>query len=91
MYIKKEKKMEGRRKPDCKKTVNIASETFLFIFCLFFRCSIRPYLEKFAYEGDIFMKEKKKSCVFKFLIPVVSLILFALIRKNMKENGAKAE
>ena len=37
------------------------------------------------------MKEKKNSCVFKFLIPVVSLILFALIRKNMKENGAKAE
>ena len=63
----------------------------LFIFSLLFDCSIRPYLEKFAYEGDIFMKEKKKSCVFKFLIPVVSLILFVLIRKNVKENGAKAE
>lgn len=37
------------------------------------------------------MKEKKKSCVFKFLIPVISLILFALIRKNAKGNGAKAE
>ena len=71
--------------------MNNASEAFLFIFSLLFDCSIKPYLEKFAYEGDIFMKEKKKSCVFKFLIPVVSLILFALIRKNMKENGAKAE
>lgn len=37
------------------------------------------------------MKEKKKSCVFKFLIPVVSLVLFALIRKNAGRNGAKAE
>ena len=37
------------------------------------------------------MKEKKKSCVFKVLIPVISLILFALIRKNAKGNGAKAE
>lgn len=37
------------------------------------------------------MKEKKKSRVFKFLIPVISLILFALIRKNVKGNGAKAE
>ena len=37
------------------------------------------------------MKEKKKSCVFKFLIPVVSLILFTLIRRNVKGNGAKAE
>ena len=36
------------------------------------------------------MKEKK-CCKFKFLIPVVSLILFVLIRKNMKGNGAKAE
>lgn len=63
----------------------------LFIFSLLFDCSIKPYLEKFTYEGDIFMKEKKKSCVFKFLIPVISLILFALIRKNVKGNGAKAE
>ena len=63
----------------------------MFIFRLLFDCSIRPYLEKFTYEGDIFMKEKKKSCVFKFLIPVISLILFALIRKNVKGNGAKAE
>lgn len=91
MYIKKEKKMEGRRKPDCKKTVNNASGALLFIFRLLFDCSIKPYLEKFTYEGDIFMKEKKKSCVFKFLIPVISLILFALIRKNVKGNGAKAE
>ena len=37
------------------------------------------------------MKENKKSCVFKLLIPVVSLILFALIRRNVKGNGAKAE
>ena len=37
------------------------------------------------------MKEKKKSCVFKFLIPVISLVLFVLIRKNVKGNGAKAE
>ena len=37
------------------------------------------------------MKEKKKSCVFKFLIPVISLILFVLIRRNVKGNGAKAE
>ena len=63
----------------------------LFIFSLLFDCSIRPYLEKFAYEGDIFMKEKKKSCVFKFLIPVISLVLFVLIRRNVKGNGAKAE
>ena len=62
----------------------------MFIFSLLFDCSIRPYLEKFTYEGDIFMKEKK-CCKFKFLIPVVSLILFVLIRKNMKGNGAKAE
>ena len=37
------------------------------------------------------MKEKKKSCVFKFLIPVVSLVLFVLIRRNVKGKGAKAE
>ena len=37
------------------------------------------------------MKEKKKHCAFKFLIPVVSLILFVLIRKSVKETGAKAE
>lgn len=37
------------------------------------------------------MKEKKKSCVFKFLIPVVSLVLFVLIRKNAKGTGARAE
>lgn len=36
------------------------------------------------------MKEKKKPCAFKFLIPVVSLILFVVIRKNMKGTGAKA-
>ena len=35
--------------------------------------------------------EKKKCCKFKFLISVISLILFALIRKNVKGNGAKAE
>ena len=35
--------------------------------------------------------EKKKCCKFKFLIPVLSLILFALIRRNVKVNGAKAE
>lgn len=91
MYIRNQKKMEGRRKADCKEIVNIASGAVLFIFCLFFRCSIRPYLEKFTYEGDIFMKEKKKSCMFKFLISVISLVLFALIRRNVKGNGAKAE
>ena len=37
------------------------------------------------------MKEKKKSCVFQFLIPVISLVLFVLIRKNVKGNGAKAK
>ena len=37
------------------------------------------------------MKEKKKSCVFKFLIPVISLVLFVLIRRTVKGNGAKAE
>ena len=91
MYIRNQKKMEGRRKADCKEIVNNASGAVLFIFCLFFRCSIRPYLEKFTYEGDIFMKEKKKSCMFNFLIPVISLVLFALIRRNVKGNGAKAE
>ena len=35
--------------------------------------------------------EKKKCCKFKFLIPVISLVLFVLIRKNAKGNGAKAE
>ena len=34
---------------------------------------------------------KKKCCKFKFLIPVISLILFVLIRRNVKGNGAKAE
>ena len=37
------------------------------------------------------MKEKKKSCVFQFLIPVISLVLFVLIRRNVKGNGAKVE
>ena len=37
------------------------------------------------------MKKKKKSCKFKFLSPVLSLILFVLIRRNVKGNGAKAE
>ena len=37
------------------------------------------------------MKEKKKSCVFQFLIPVISLVLFVLIRRNVKGNEAKAE
>lgn len=37
------------------------------------------------------MKEKKKRGAFKLLIPVVSLILFALIRKNAKETGAETE
>lgn len=37
------------------------------------------------------MKEKKKSCAFKFLIPVVSLVLFAMIRKNAKGTEGEAE
>ena len=36
------------------------------------------------------MKEKKKYRAFKFLIPVVSLILFAVIRRNAKRTVAKA-
>ena len=37
------------------------------------------------------MTEKKKCRKLQFLIPVLSLILFALIRRNVKGNGAKAE
>ena len=37
------------------------------------------------------MKEKKRSCVFQFLMPVISLVLFVLIRRNGKGNGAKVE
>ena len=37
------------------------------------------------------MKEKKKSCMFKFRSPVISLVLVALVRRNVKGNGAKAE
>lgn len=37
------------------------------------------------------MEEKKKSNIFKMFIPLVSLVLFALISKNAKGTGEKAE
>lgn len=37
------------------------------------------------------MKEKKKRGIFKFLIPMAGLTLFALIRKKTKGTGAKEE
>lgn len=37
------------------------------------------------------MKEKKKSCAFKFLIPVISLVLFSVIRRNSKGTEGKAK
>ena len=91
MYIKNQKKMEGRRKADCKEIVNNASGAFLFIFCLFFRRRIRPHLKNSHTKEIYAMTEKKKCRKLQFLIPVLSLILFALIRRNIKGNGAKAE
>ncbi len=33
----------------------------MFIFSLLFDCSIRPYLEKFTYEGDIYHEREEKE------------------------------